>query len=210
MLGFPGSASCKEPACQRRALPSTCESIGEDAFSCCYSFSSITLPEGLTYIGPDAFHQTYLTSITLPSTLNTIHASVFSNCNQLRTVTIGEGVQKIEGYAFRACKALQTIHIPASVTTVEAYAFAYCDVLKNITVAENNLVYDSRNNCKGIVETATNTLVVGGSSTTIYDTVTAIGEGAFFGSGVWSIYIPESVVTIGKSAFSLNVKNYTA
>lgn len=184
-------------------LPSTCESIGEDAFSCCYGFSSINLPEGLTYIGPDAFHQTYLTSITLPSTLNTIHASVFSNCDQLRTVTISEGVQKIEGYAFRACKGLQTIHIPASVTTVEAYAFAYCDLLKNITVAENNLVYDSRNNCKGIVETATNTLVVGGSSTTIYDTVTAIGEGAFFGSGVSNIYIPESVVIIGNSAFSM-------
>ncbi len=42
-------------------------SIGEEAFSMCYSLERITLPKGVTSIGDGAFkHCTALSSITLP------------------------------------------------------------------------------------------------------------------------------------------------
>ena len=44
---------------------------------------------------------------------------------------------------------------------------------------ENNSVYDSRNNCNAIIETATNTLVKGCNTTVIPNGVTNIGMAAF-------------------------------
>jgi len=69
-------------------------------------------------------------------------------------------------------------------------------------VASGNPIYDSRDNCNAIIETATNKLVVGCMNTTIPDSVSEIGEDAFSGcSGLSSINIPDSVSVIGTRAF---------
>ena len=71
-----------------------------------------------------------------------------------------------------------------------------------ITVDSNNTVYDSRNNCNAIIETSTNTLIVGCKTTTIPKTVTSIGNYAFYGyENLTSITIPDSVTSIGDCAF---------
>ncbi|MBQ6209968.1 MAG: leucine-rich repeat protein, partial [Prevotella sp.] len=63
-------------------------------------------------------------------------------------------------------------------------------------------MYDSRNNCNAIIETSTNTLISGCKNTSIPNSVTTIGDGAFHGcSGLTSITIPNSVTTIGDGAF---------
>ena len=63
-------------------------------------------------------------------------------------------------------------------------------------------MYDSRNNCNAIIETATNRLVAGCKNTIIPDSVTEIGSTAFFGcSGLSAIVIPVSVKEIGEGAF---------
>ena len=65
------------------------------------------------------------------------------------------------------------------------------------------LVYDSRNNCNAIIETSTNTLIFGCQNTTIPNSVTSIGEYAFFNCiSLTSIEIPNSVTSIGDYAFS--------
>ena len=77
-----------------------------------------------------------------------------------------------------------------------------CNSLTSINVSEKNTVYDSRNKCNAIIEKSTNTLIVGCKNTTIPDSVTSIGDVAFYGcSGLTSITIPESVTSIGDSAF---------
>ncbi len=63
-------------------------------------------------------------------------------------------------------------------------------------------MYDSRNNCNAIVESATNTLMFGCKNTIIPNSVTSIGNSAFQNcSGLTSITIPNSVTSIGNSAF---------
>jgi hypothetical protein len=95
------------------------------------------------------------------------------------------------------------VTISSGTTNIGNTAFNRCSGLTSITVDVNNPVYDSRNNCNGIIETATNTLTLGCKGTVIPNTVTAIGNKAFYRCNkLTRIVIPNSVVTIGDSAFS--------
>ena len=137
-------------------------------------------------------------------------------------VVIPRGYTSISWYAFDDCSSLTSITIPNSVTSIGKYAFRGCSSLTSIAVDSGNTVYDSRNNCNAIIETATNTLIAGCQNTVIPDSVTSIGDSAFrrcssltritipnssnyafYGcSGLTEITIPDSVTSIGRSAFS--------
>ena len=84
-----------------------------------------------------------------------------------------------------------------------------------MNVHSKNTIYDSRNNCNAIIETATNKLMSGCQRTIIPNTVTTIGDFAFSSCrNLNAINIPNSVNTIGESAFqycnnltSINIPN---
>ena len=202
-------------------------SIGEEAFWSCESLTSITIPKSVTSIGAYAFVTCCsLTSITIPNSVTSIGEAAFDDCSSLTSVTIPESVTSIGYHAFWSCESLTSITIPNSVTSIGEAAFAACRSLTSIVVEPGNTTYDSRENCNAIIETATNTLIAGCQNTVIPNTVTSIGNLAFFhcfsltsatiGSGVTSIgnrafegcsslasiTIPNSVTSIGENAFS--------
>ena len=126
-----------------------------------------------------------------------IPSSVTYNNIQYSVTSIGYN-------AFRGCTGLTSITIPESVTNIgmsDAGPFMDCIALASITVAAGNTVYDSRNNCNAIIETATNKLIQGCNGTVIPNSVTSIGNAAFYGSGLTSITIPESVIDIDYDCF---------
>ena len=138
----------------------------------------------------------------IPNTVTTIAGGAFSYRYELTSITIPNSVTTIKSAAFVGCYALTSIHIPSSVTSIQGAPFQDCPQLVSMTVASGNPVYDSRNNCNAIVETATNKLVAGCKATVIPSTVTAIGNNAFYYcSGLTSIRIPNSVTAIGNWAF---------
>ena len=184
-------------------IPDSVTSIGNGAFDSCTRLTSITIPDSVTSIGDSAFHGcTGLTSITIPDSVTWIGDSAFHGCAGLTSVTIPDSVTIIGRHAFEGCTGLTSITIPDSVTRIGESAFDGCTGLASITVSGGNKKFDSRNNCNGIIETATNTLISGCKNTDIPDSVTRIGGGAFRGcTGLASITIPDSVTSIGASAF---------
>ena len=202
-------------------------SIGNNAFSYCTGLTNVIVPDSVTSIGNEAFYGcNSLTSIVIPDSVTNIDNKAFNNCSGLTSVTIGSGVTSIGESAFQGCSGLTSINIPNSVTSIGNYALEWCDGLTNviigsgvtsigssvfmgcsslasITVDSNNTVYDSRNNCNAIIETATNTLISGCKNTVILSDITSIGSSAFGNcSGLTSIVIPDSVTNIGGWAFS--------
>ena len=175
--------------------------------------TTATIPETVTYngttysvtsIGDYTFDNCFsLTSVTIPNSVTNIGMSAFYGCSALTSITIPNFVTSIGNNAFSGCSSFTSITIPNSVTSIGNYAFISCESLTSMMVESGNTVYDTRENCNAIIETASKTLIAGCQSTTIPNSVTSIGGSAFYGcSSLTSLTIPNSVTSIGSSAFS--------
>ena len=183
-------------------IPNSVTSIGDDAFSNCRSLTAITIPNSVTSIGEGSFGNCHsLTSVTMPSNMTSIKRWTFDGCSSLTAVTIPSSVTSIENGAFQHT-GLTSLIIPSSITSIGNYVFNGCSGLTSIVVESGNTVYDSRENSNAIIETATNSLIVGCKNTIVPNSVTSIGDYAFFGcSGLTSVTIPNSVTSIGRTSF---------
>ena len=183
--------------------------IGWAAFKGCSSLEHISpLPESLTRIYDKAFEgcSNLSGTIVIPSQITQIDENVFAYCN-ISSVVIPESVERIKRMAFASCP-LDSIFIPSSVTSISVTdgngsgAFLGCTHLQSIIVDEANSVYDSRDNCNALIETATNTIILGCKNTIIPNTVNSIGNSAFAGcTELDAITIPNSVSHLGIGAF---------
>ena len=198
---------------QSITIPEGVTEIGVSAFEDCASLKEIVIPESVTEIEECAFEGcTSLQSIVVAegnkkydsregcnAIIETATNTLISGC--AKTI-IPEGITEIGVSAFEDCASLKEIVIPESVTEIEECAFEGCTSLQSIVVAEGNKKYDSREGCNAIIETATNTLILGCAKTIIPESVTVIGTDAFFRcTSLQSITIPKSVMEIGYYAF---------
>ncbi len=171
--------------CENTVIPKSVTSIGDHAFLRCSGLTFVTIPNSVISIGNYAFmHCSGLTSFIIPNSVTSIGIS-----------------------AFNGCSGLTSIVTPQNVTNIRSGVFADCISLTSIVVESGNTVYDSRNNCNAIIHTSANRLIAGCKNTIVPNSVTSIGDYAFYRcNGLTSITIPNSVTCIEESAFRLCTK----
>ena len=207
-------------------------SIGSSAFYWCSKLTEINIPSSVTSIDQSSFYGCFsLTKVEINSNalisrdysswnslpnlfggavkefilgeeVTSIGNYAFAGSTSLSSIIIPNNVTSIGEYAFYGCYNLPSINIPENVVNIGENAFFGCTGLTTIQVESGNTIYDSREDCNAIIETADNTIIIGCQNTHIPNSVTAIGDNAFYNcSGLTSISIPNSVTSIGDNAF---------
>ena len=212
--------------------PDHLKGIGNGAFAGCPLRGSLILPEGLKYLGGDAFgaygHQ--LNNLTgelyIPSTVEYIGNNVFGGYDSQLCYISGEVVlpheMKFLGNAFYNCPRLTgTIRIPEGLTEVNAFMAPNMtgDVIIPQGVKKVNGISGQPSSIyfpEGVEEIGTlwsfdyNYGHVAYKSTPLRflkgdlklpSTLKKIGDGAFYGSNISHVSIPEGIEIIPKYSF---------
>ena len=93
----------------------------------------VVVEKGITYVGTRAFYDcSEMTSVSLPTTLETMGADVFMYCTGLTSVTIPDGVTFISGDFFLGCTSLKSVTLPDSLRDIGGCTFMYCTSLTSV------------------------------------------------------------------------------
>ncbi len=97
------------------------------------SATDITVPaeyqdKPVTAIGEDAFRDTRITSVVIPSSVKSLGSRAFDGCVALASVTLPEGLESIGDHAFKYDTALTEIKLPSTLKTIGMYAFTYTGI----------------------------------------------------------------------------------
>ena len=98
----------------------------------------VVVEKGITYVGILAFYDcSEMTSVSLPTTLETMGADVFMYCTGLTSVTIPDGVTFISGDFFLGCTSLKSVTLPDSLRDAGGCTFMDCASLTSVRLPAN-------------------------------------------------------------------------
>lgn len=107
------------------------------------TLTSLTIPATVEYsgkkfsvttIGSEAFRESDITAISLPSTLKVIEPLAFYSCTELEEIDIPEGVLKVGHHAFAFCWGLKKVSLPSTLRIIENPAFYDIPGLQTVIV----------------------------------------------------------------------------
>ena len=199
--------------------------IGDNAFQSNTALESVTLPEGLTMIGNQAFCSSSVKTVSLPLTLSSIGASAFQDCKNLTGIVLPDALKDVKDYTFAYCSnlktlslgnqtvtigtrafhetAIETLTIPQTTTTIGEYAFSSIAALKTITIndAPVTILAYAFQDCQNLEN-----LNLGNKIIKISGTINQFGvsgtQGAFSNcTNLTTVTLPSSLQVLDKGAF---------
>lgn len=120
-------------------IPYGCNKIGKWRLAYLDHMLTVIIPSTVTTIEEHAFDYSKLTSLTIPSTIQSIGVQALGNNTNLVQLIIEEGLQSIPGYMAYGCNKLPAIDIPASCSSIGVMAFRDCSKLAEINIKNSNL-----------------------------------------------------------------------
>ena len=208
-IGVAAFANCKNIT--DLTIPDNVTEIGFNAFNGCSNLKTVKLSANITSLNQGIFTEcSSLESIIIPNGVKSIGKFAFMYCSSLGSINLPETLEEIGEQAFFGCSSLKQLFIPKNFVRFKKdenntyWSFIYgCTSLTSVVIDEDNPVFDSRDNCNAIIETASNTLVAGCITTKIPEGITVIGSWAFGGfHDLTSITLPHSLNRIEQSAFN--------
>ncbi len=190
-------------------LSASLDTVGKNVFKDCDNLIDVTVPNGVKVIGYGMFENCFTLGKTVVDDSDPDNVIITEH-----PFNIPDSVESIEAHAFEGCTALSEAVIPDSVISVGSYAFYESGITSAYighSIADMGEYVFGR--CKNLasVEFKSSVGTISdwmfyncGNLTTIVDfpeSVTAIGNHAFEGTGLTEITIPNTVTKIGDSAF---------
>ncbi len=176
------------------------------------------------YASPWITYRYQIRTAVLESGVTTVGNYAFMSCTELTSVSLPEGLTSIGDDAFKGCSSLVSINFPESLTSIGFYAFEECWKLSSIKLLSNDIVFGTSPFYKcDSLKTAgplgggydyefcwTEEIpahafqhCMGLRSVVIPDTVTAIGDYAFWeASEMTDVNLPAGLTTVGHGAFA--------
>lgn len=168
------------------------------------SLTSVTLPSSLQTVGLYAFNSCKgLTSVHFPQTLHSIEMNAFNYTN-LTSIILPDSVSFLGSEAFSSCTQLTSVVLSADLDSIGSGVFNSCSALTDITISQQNNKYTIADGILFNKEATTlyTSLISRNGDYTVPEGVTFIAEDAFsFNSELTSVTLPSTLLTIGKSAF---------
>ena len=184
-------------------FPNTVKRIETEPFYDCSSLNNIHIPSSVEFIGVQAFRKCIgLKNITIDEGLKTLGESAFYKCENLQSITLPNSLETLGNAVFTGCASLKSIEIPAGVISIGRFIFDDCLNLEQITVALDNPVYHSENNCiyhevtydlEELSEYSGNYMVAGCKKSVIPNHIVGIENALSRCPGMKSIILPKSV-----------------
>lgn len=199
-------------------LPSRLDSIGEEAFKGCDAIKRIKLPETTSYLGNRCFAEmASLKRAILFSNVKEIPWQAFISDIELEEVYLPENLIKINSDAFAWCNALNEINFPVTLEEIGPHAFIggnYANEgigLKHIVLPKACKKIDTAFRISGVLtadikyidEIPDNAFYAANSLREVEfsPTLKSIGRGAFAGTALNELILPETIEQIEEYAF---------
>lgn len=112
-------------------LPTSLTGIDNWAFAYCTHLQRIDIPEGVKFIGSNAFYCTNLKEVTFPKTLKKIGSSAFGSC-PITKIILPIGLENIGSGAFAQCFSLKEVRFPSGLKDLGAEAFAGSNAITDV------------------------------------------------------------------------------
>ena len=148
---------------------------------------SVTLQEGITSVGQNAFHGcSRITRVSLPDTLTRIRNYAFSGCSAMQDILLPTALEDLGLGAFESCTNLVSLYIPYNVKEIPSWLCRNCTNLRSFEtpVEATRIGIDAFKGCTSL------------ASIRMTDTVRTIGDGAFDGTdNLKSIRLSRSLQT---------------